>query len=97
MTVECASCGSIEVCEDDYQKIIALPEGHWQMKNLRDGIGKVSGLVVISKNEFDVLEAGPLKSKLTKMEKWSLRKKAERKNDIKANIFLAGKNDQNST
>ena len=97
MTVECASCGSIEVGEDNYQKILTLPEDHWQMKYLRDGIGKVRGPAMIKKNNANVLQVEPLKSKLTKMDKWSLRRKAEGKDQVLGQVIYTGNNEKKST
>lgn len=94
MTIECASCGSIAVGEDNYHKIMTLPEDHWQMKNLRDSIVRVKGPAMISRNSADVLQVEPLKSKLTKMEKWSLRRKAERKHQVPGQVFYSGNNEK---
>lgn len=97
MTIECASCGSIAVSEDNFQKITSLPEDHWQMKILRDGIVNVKGPLMISRNSADILQIGPLKSKLTKMEKWSLRRKAEGNHQPQGRIYYSGNDEKKST
>ena len=97
MTIECTNCGSFEVSESNFKDLRELPGDHWQIQYLRDGVGNVKGVAVISRANTDALQVGPLKSRLTKMDKRALRRQSEGKQQVVRHVFYIGKDDKTST
>lgn len=97
MTIKCTSCGSFEVSEPNFKELCELPEDHWQIQYLRNAIGNLKCLSVISKPVNAAFQVSPLKSRLTKMNKASLRRKAEGKQHVVGYVVYRGKDDQTST
>ena len=78
MLVECASCGAYEIGPKVYDELAALPKSHWQIDRLREGLERANQPVKIAKASTNIIEVEPLGQKMTKMQKWSLRKRAEK-------------------
>lgn len=78
MLVECECCGSYEIGPKVYDELLALQESHWQIERLRDGLERLEPPVKIARARTNIIEVEPRDKKLTKLEKWALRREAER-------------------
>ena len=77
MLVKCTLCGSYEVGSKVYDELAALPESHWQIVMLREGLERVRRPIKVVKANTNIIEIQSLDEKLTKMQKKILRKRAE--------------------
>lgn len=94
MTVECACCGAYEVGECYYQDLFELPDDHWQIRFLQKELRQEKGIAVITKPNNAAFRAGPMPSRLTKLQKRSLRRKSERKQQVVVQVLFRGNDDQ---
>lgn len=78
MLVECLMCGAYEIGPKVYNELLALPKSHWQIDRLLTGLERASQPVKIAKTSSNIVEVIPLGDKMTKMKKWSLRKRAKK-------------------
>lgn len=77
MFVECANCGPYEIGSEVFDELTALPKSHWQIDWLREELARAKRPVKIAKASTNMVEVQTLGQKMTKMQKWLLRKRAE--------------------
>lgn len=90
MVLNCGKCGRYEIAPELIDEILELPSMHWQVVLLREGLEKANSPVKISKTASNIAEVIPLDKKMTKIEKWSLRKQAEEGPKIAGHIYFTG-------
>ena len=93
--VDCSQCGSFEIGSKLIDELKSLPIDHWQIDLLKEGLANAQESVKITKDASNIAAVEPSASKrLTKLEKRSLRAKAEGKSTITGQIFYNGDADQ---
>ncbi len=93
--VKCANCGAYEIGPKVFDELTALPKPHWQIALLREELARANWPVKIAKAVTNIIEVQPLEQKMTKMQKWLLKKRAEEgESKIVGKIFHDGKIDK---
>ncbi len=95
MLVECANCGTYEIGPKVFDELTALLKSHWQIDLLREELARANQPVKIAKAITNTIGVQPLEQKITKMQKWSLKKLAEEgEPKVVGKIFYDGKIDK---
>ena len=78
MAIDCSLCGQYEIGQGLYEELLQLPSGDWQIDRIREALERATQPSRISRAVTNIVEVEPLGKRLTKLEKWSLRKRAEK-------------------
>ena len=83
MHVNCVSCGQYQIAPALFEELANLPDSHWQLESVREAISKIPEPRVLRKDSTNLVHAEPPGAKkLTKLQKRSLRAKAQGKSII---------------